>query len=60
LRTVSLPESKIPTTIDRRYRLITDRGIQAAEFGLSHGEADERAYTVLPIKPPLVPLKNPP
>jgi len=40
--------------------LIADCGIQAAEFGLRHRKADERAYTVLPIKPLLVPFKNPP
>jgi len=58
--TVSLPALEVLTTIDSRYRLIKDCGIQAAEFGLSHREADERAHTVLPAKPPLVPFENPP
>jgi hypothetical protein len=45
--------------IDSGNRLITDYGIKAAKFGLSHSEADERAHAIFPVKPPLVPLKNP-
>jgi len=45
--------------IDSGYRLITDCGIKATKFGLSHSEADERAHTIFSVKPPLVPFKNP-
>jgi hypothetical protein len=57
--TVSLPALEVPTMIDSGDRLITDYGIKATKFGLSHSEADERAHTIFSVKPPLVPLKNP-